>query len=161
MGNRWMAYRSQQADDPSGLLETGPKAVRAKLGAGAYNGLHSGYDLARALEQDARAISRDLHLGVGYMPPGEVPARAQPPALMRKQNGHLSKVEILDGNVGYLRINGLPDPEFAREPMTAAFTFLKNTDALIIDARYNGGGDPNSVALLMSFLSEGKPYLVN
>src|SRR3954468_17116616 len=31
MGNRWMAYRSQQADDPSGLLETGPKLIRSWL----------------------------------------------------------------------------------------------------------------------------------
>ena len=151
-------------DSDYAVAETGQamaEAVRAKLGAGAYNGLRSGYDLARALEQDARAVSHDLHLGVGYMPPREAPTTAPAPAMMRKQNGHLSKVEILDGNVGYLRINGFADPEFAREPMTAAFAFLKNTDALIIDARYNSGGDPNGVALLMSFLSEGKPYLVN
>jgi hypothetical protein len=43
----------------------------------------------------------------------------------------------------------------------AAFAFLHGTDALIIDNRGNGGGDPNTVALYMSYLSEGKPYVVN
>lgn len=136
-------------------------ALRAKLGSGAYNGLSSGDDLAQLLEKDARAISHDLHLSVGYAPSHEVMPSAPAPELIRKQNGHISKLEILDGNVGYLRVDGFPPPEFAREPMTAAFAFLKNTDALIIDVRHNGGGDPNSVALLMSFLSEGRPYLVN
>lgn len=149
------------------IAETGQamaNAVRVKLGVGAYNGLSSGDDLAFALEKDARAVSHDLHLRVGYMQSREVRSAmtmAPSPELIRKQNGHISKLEILDGNVGYLRIDGFTAPEFAREPMTAAFAFLKSTDALIIDARYNSGGDPNSVALLMSFLSEGKPYLVN
>jgi hypothetical protein len=142
------------------VAETGQamaQAVRAKLGSGTYNGLSSGGDLAYALERDARAVSHDRHLRVGYGPPPQAPA----PGLMRKQNGHITKLEILDGNIGYLRIDGFAPPEFAREPMTAAFAFLRNTDALIIDVRHNGGGDPNSVALLMSFLSEGQPRLVN
>lgn len=146
------------------VAETGhamAKAVCAKLGSGAYEGLSSGHDLARALETDARAVCHDLHLCVSYRPVRKAPTTVPPPELMRKHNGHLSKVEILDGNVGYLRIKGFAAPEWAREPMTAAFAFLKNTDALILDVRDNGGGDPQGVALLMSFLSEGQPYLVN
>jgi hypothetical protein len=38
---------------------------------------------------------------------------------------------------------------------------VHNTDALIIDNRSNGGGDPNTVALYISYLSEGAPYVVN
>jgi hypothetical protein len=45
--------------------------------------------------------------------------------------------------------------------VAAAFAFLHNTDALIIDNRGNGGGDPNTVAVYVSYLSEGKPYIVN
>jgi C-terminal processing protease CtpA/Prc len=81
--------------------------------------------------------------------------------VLRKENGMIRKLEILGGNVGYMRIDGFLSADMVREPMTAAFAFLKNTDALIIDTRFNGGGDPNSVALLTSFLSEGAPYLVN
>ena len=77
-------------------------ALRAKLGSGAYNGLSSGDDLAQLLEKDARAISHDLHLSVGYAPSHEVMPSAPAPELIRKQNGHISKLEILDGNVGYL-----------------------------------------------------------
>jgi C-terminal processing protease CtpA/Prc len=78
-----------------------------------------------------------------------------------KENGAISKVEILDGSVGYIRVNGVPPIEAARSAVAAAFAFLHNTDALIIDNRGNGGGDPNTVALYVSYLSEGKPYVVN
>ena len=42
----------------------------------------------------------------------------------------------------------------------AAFAYLRNTDALIIDLRGNGGGWPDTVAYYMSYLSEGAPYTV-
>jgi retinol-binding protein 3 len=80
---------------------------------------------------------------------------------MRKLNGAIPKVEILDGNVGYTRVNGVPPVETARSAVAAAFAFLHNTDALIIDNRGNGGGDPNTVAVYVTYLSEGKPYIVN
>ena len=70
-------------------------------------------------------------------------------------------MEILDGNVGYMRVNGVPLLAGARSAVAAAFAFLHNTDALIIDNRGNGGGDPNTVALYVSYLSEGEPFVVN
>ena len=70
-------------------------------------------------------------------------------------------MEILDGNVGYMRVNGVPPVDVARPAIAAAFAFLHNTDALIIDDRGNGGGDPHTVAVYVSYLSEGKPFVVN
>jgi hypothetical protein len=142
------------------------QTLRARLAAEAYERLTSGFDLARVLQEDVRAVSNDLHLRIYFDPTPASPSTLSPPAApapdqLRKQNGLMRRVEILDGNVGYLRIDGFHPPAMAQEPMTAAFAFLKNTDALIIDARFNHGGDPASVALLMSFLSEGEPYLVN
>ena len=74
---------------------------------------------------------------------------------MRKMNGAIPKVEILQGNIGYMQVNGVPPYDLAKEAVAAAFTFLRNTDALIIDNRGNGGGDPRTVSLYMSYLSEG------
>jgi hypothetical protein len=52
-------------------------------------------------------------------------------------------------------------PEVAAEPAAAAMNFLANTDALIIDLRQNGGGGPQSVVLLCSYLFDKKPVHLN
>jgi len=64
----------------------------------------------------------------------------------------------LDGNIGYLKIDGFvgaPDPEGAATVVAAAMTFLSNTDALIIDLRQNGGGEPYMVKLVASYFFSG------
>jgi hypothetical protein len=81
--------------------------------------------------------------------------------MMRAMNAGIPRVEILEGNIGYLEVNGEAPLEAAKDTIAAAFAFLHNTDALIIDARGNGGGDPLTVAFYMSYLSEGAPYVVN
>jgi C-terminal processing protease CtpA/Prc len=43
----------------------------------------------------------------------------------------------------------------------AAMNFLANTDALIIDLRRNGGGDPAMVALISSYLFDAQPVHLN
>ena len=43
-------------------------------------------------------------------------------------------------------------PAVAGETATAAMTFLSSTDAVIFDLRQNGGGNPNMVAFLTSYL---------
>lgn len=60
-----------------------------------------------------------------------------------------------------MRVNGVPMFDYSKDAIAAAFAFLRNTDALIIDNRDNGGGDPRTVAFYMSYLSEGDPYLLN
>ena len=141
-------------------------AVRAKQKARAYKNVTTGPDLARVLTEDLLSIAHDKHLritfGFGPLPPG--PSGPLPPQMLdelRKENGAIPKVEILDGNVGYMRVNGVPPVDVARPAIAAAFAFLHNTDALIIDDRGNGGGDPHTVAVYVSYLSEGKFFVVN
>jgi C-terminal processing protease CtpA/Prc len=50
--------------------------------------------------------------------------------------------------------------EAVSETVAAAMTFLANTDALVIDLRRNGGGRPQTVALLSSYLFDA-PVLLN
>jgi hypothetical protein len=68
-------------------------------------------------------------------------AWAPPPA----PNPGFVKAERLDGNIGYLRIDGFLPPEECGPRAASAMTFLADTDALILDARENHGGDPASV----------------
>jgi len=142
------------------------EAVRAKQASNAYKKIAVAPAFARALTDDLYAVAHDKHLRVGFSfaplpqgPPG--PPSQEFLNQMRKLNGAIPKVEILDGNVGYMRVNGVPPVETAGSAVAAAFAFLHNTDALIIDNRGNGGGDPKTVAVYVSYLSEGKPFVVN
>jgi hypothetical protein len=140
--------------------------VRSKQKANAYKNIKTGPELARALTDDLATVAHDKHLHVYYTyTPMPKNAPGPPPKefleQVRKLNGFVPKVEILDGNVGYMRVNGVPPLDVSRRAVAAAFAFLHDTDALIIDNRGNGGGDPDTVALYVSYLSEGQPHLVN
>lgn len=143
------------------------QAVRARLAAGAYDKITAPDEFASALHTDIRAVMDDRHLRVSFdsqatsQPPGVEPGPGQRPPGMpdfRKMNGAIGRVQILPGNVGYIEVSGVPPGVEAA--IDAAFAFLRNTDALIIDLRGNGGGSPATVAHYMSYLSEGEPYVV-
>ena len=63
----------------------------------------------------------------------------------------------MPGNIGYIDLRGFTDPEAGVETVAAAMNFLANTDALIFDLRQNGGGSPEMVALISSYLFGEKP----
>jgi C-terminal processing protease CtpA/Prc len=52
-------------------------------------------------------------------------------------NNGFTKAEVLPGNVGYLKIEAFGSPDHI---VSSAFSFVKYTNALIIDLRGNGGG---------------------
>src|SRR5579863_3519555 len=80
-------------------------------------------------------------------------------AQSRRQNGGISAVQVLEGNIGYLALDiQVRQDEVAKDAIAAAFAFLHNTDALIIDLRGNPGGN-GPAELFLSYLSEGAPYL--
>jgi hypothetical protein len=138
--------------------------VRAKQKANAYKAITSPMGLAQALTDDMFSVAHDKHLRVyvSFSPPPAGPESGPSPeqlAQVRKENGAISRLEILDGNVGYMRVNGVPWIDGARPAIAAAFAFLHNSDALIIDNRTNGGGDPHTAALYVSYLSEGEPFV--
>jgi len=56
-------------------------------------------------------------------------------------------------NIGYVYFDRFyPTTEEAKATIQSVFNFLKNTNALIIDVRNNGGGDPEMVSYICSFL---------
>ena len=135
--------------------------IRTKQKANAYKSITSKLELARALTDDMFAVANDKHLTVSVSFSATPAGPPSPEELerIRKENGAIAKLELLDGNVGYMRVNGAPTLEGSRAAITAAFAFLHNTEALIIDNRGNGGGDPNTATFYESYLSEGEPHL--
>ncbi len=145
-------------------------AVRRHQAEKAYDRVSSGQELAALLTKHLQEVSKDKHVRVLCSSDKLPPPRAGRPgaggraahlALMRKRNAAFVKVERLPGNVGYLRLDAFAPPEAAGRAAAAAMNFLADTDALLIDVRHNGGGEPHGVALVCSDLFDEKPVHLN
>jgi hypothetical protein len=121
------------------------RTLRAKLADGSYDAIASAGELADALTRDLRSIAKDGHLRVvtrssfGGLLAGGGPRTA------------IDRVERLAGNVGYLKIDGFPPAEEIGAPLDRAMTTLKDTAALVLDLRRNGGGAPDGAMYLAGF----------
>jgi hypothetical protein len=147
------------------------QAVRERLARGEYERLSSAKEFAQKLTEDLQAVSRDKHLRVRYShrPIPEDNGRREPTAEEQEQhrrflsrvNSGFEKVERLPGNIGYLDFRFFGDEKAGADTVAAAFNFLANTDALIVDMRQNGGGNPAMVALVCSYLFGAEPVHLN
>jgi hypothetical protein len=138
-------------------------SLEAGLAADRWRGLDSSIAFAESLTAQLQTISRDKHLRVVYREEA-IPERAEAgeptPAErerfvrdMAARNFGFERVERLPGNIGYMDLRGFNDPGAgADEVAVAAMNFLANCDALIVDLRKNGGGHPEMVALLSTYL---------
>jgi hypothetical protein len=144
------------------------EAIRARAARKEYDNITTSTAFVRALTDHLQEVSKDKHLRVNFSADpiperrgsGPSPAdRERQRANMASLNFGFQKVERLDGNVGYLDLRGFFDAELAAETCAAAMTFLANTDALIIDLRSNGGGQPEMVALVTSYLFDKPTHL--
>jgi hypothetical protein len=108
------------------------------------------------LSSDVDAIVHDKHLQVWSLAAGPPhPATAAP--VPRNEAG-IVRADWLAGGIGYIQITAFfPKPMF-KEAIDKVMTSLKGCRALIIDDRGNHGGQPDSVAYLVSFLvARGTP----
>jgi hypothetical protein len=121
----------------------------AALASGKYDSAGTPAELARRLSADASAVTRDKHLGVFSMeePHGEGPPRQMPAA-----EAGIARADELGGGIGYIEVIGFPPLSFSKQVIDRVMSGLSGSRALIFDLRRNGGGDPESVAYLVSFL---------
>lgn len=139
-----------------------------KLATGHYAQISSQSEFAESLTTELHHISGDQHLMVVYDPKRiRAMQRAATPIEARIEqerqlNFGFHKVERLKGNVGYLDLRRFADPKYAGETAAAAMRFLAESDAVIIDLRHNGGGNPNMVQFLCSYFFESdRPIHLN
>ena len=147
------------------------QSIRERVEKKEYDQITSAKEFAKKLTDDLQAVSKDKHLRVRYsnqVIPERGPRR-EPTAEEQEQrkreltwmNHGFGKVERLRGNIGYLEFFNFADEELGADTVAAAMNFINGTDALIIDMRNNGGGNPAMVALVCSYLFGPEPVHLN
>ncbi|MDH4198240.1 MAG: S41 family peptidase, partial [Candidatus Aminicenantes bacterium] len=147
--------------------------VRGRLKNGDYDKYAGVAEFAQAVSQDLLAVSKDRHLGFAYNPGAaenirrlnsqseEEARKARERQLqgLRRNNFGFRKVERLDGNIGYLDFRMFAAPDQAGPTAIAAMNFLAYCDAIIVDLRQNGGGDPAQIQLISTYFFDEPVHL--
>lgn len=155
------------------LPEAGKKIaelIRKNMNVGVYNNLLRGQDLASRLQKDAQSVNGDRHISINFSP-DRIKDRLNP-KLQKKLseearrrarmiNHGFEEIHILAGNVGYLKMNRFMGSPAAFETAAAAMQFLANCDAVIIDLRWNPGGESTMVQFLSSYFLGEEPQLLD
>jgi len=145
-------------------------AIRTHVGGGAYDDINTLEALCERLTADLQAVSHDKHLRLFYSPepqPNDEPDQLPPEQIeefryaMSLFNFGFARVERLPGNIGYLDLRGFFPATLGGDTAIAAMNLLAHTSALIVDLRENGGGDPEMIALITSYLFDQMTNLNN
>ncbi|MGW3121272.1 S41 family peptidase [Streptomyces sp. NPDC001107] len=138
--------------------------LRRRLAEGAYD-VESAEELSGLVTTDLQSVNGDLHLRLKYHPE-QVPTgqgEAAEAAMRRDFDaslGGVPRVELLAGGTALLELAPLLFPlSWSAEPLTAALTLVARAEALILDLRGNGGGDPDTVAFVCSHLLDERTHL--
>jgi retinol-binding protein 3 len=144
--------------------------LRARSARGEYRRYGNGVAFAMRLDDDLAELTHDKHLHLMYsvipLPPDRPTSTVRSPADALHERERLlgikcgfDKVEVLPGNVGYIKLDMFADPEFCGAMATAAMTVVADTRALILDLRENGGGEPAMVSYVASYLFNRRTHL--
>ncbi len=143
------------------------KKLNENFKKGTYKDISNSNDFANKLSTDLVDFSKDLHFRVVYDPEwtenqknkSDKAVRQKIKALelaeAKKKNFGFQKVQILEGNIGYLQFDYFEDPAIGSETAAATMQFLSNTDALIIDLRKNNGGAMEMGQFISSYFYSG------
>lgn len=141
-------------------------AIREALSAGKYDRLTNARELADRLTTDLRDVCHDKHLRVTA---SALPNESDGGPMRRKgtvddarrDNYGFRRVELLPGNVGYIKFDEFHPSDEAKEVAAGAMAFLAHCDALIFDLRENGGGSPEMIRYLSNYLFDRPTHLNN
>ena len=141
--------------------------IQEQLKSGEYNEIIDAGKFAAKLTVDLQQINHDKHMEVRV----NKPQKSQPeqkkssnPYLEylkqeQKENYGFKKIEILEGNVGYIDFRYFSGFDSAKETVDSVLKVIKNTDAVIFDLRKNDGGSPEMVQYICSYFFGEKTHL--
>ncbi|MDB4892650.1 MAG: peptidase [Gemmatimonadetes bacterium] len=132
--------------------------LRARLAAGAYDSASDPRRFSDLLTSDLQSVNGDKHLSASYAPgaagsggPRPVPPGGAPQNdVARRDHWGLGRVDVLPGNVGYMKVNGFDGSPAAIAATAGALKYLEGTDAMIFDFRGMGGGSGQQSNYLIS-----------
>ncbi len=144
--------------------------LRANAAKGDYDGLRDAA-LAKRVTDDLAGVLHDKHVRLRYSaevnppddPAGDKPSPAELAAMARqwREGGYgLGRVAHLPGNIGYIDLRNFPSES---DELNAVFDGAANSvaysSAVVLDLRRNHGGDPASIARLLSHFLPVKTHL--
>ena len=149
------------------------EALRAKLGGGGFEQAKDARSFAQAVSRIILDVGKDKHMGFAFAPEQaadmrrimgrseEEARRVRERQLLEAQRDNFGfrKVEQLPGNIGYLDFRMFASPSRAGQTAIAALNFLAYCDAIIVDLRGNGGGDPAQIQLICSYFFRDPAHL--
>ncbi len=137
--------------------------------SGKYKDFHDEEAFAMQMHDELRKLSGDYHFSFWYTDPKTTTNTSllsfnqindEEQKRMKWANYGFQKIEILSGNVGYIKLNEFSELGLGENAATSAISAVENTNALIIDLRDNLGGDPEMVKYISSyFFGEEKVHL--
>lgn len=143
------------------------KTLRGQQQHGDFDAITSAEKFADTLTGVLQDASHDKHLEVRYFeapipqkPAGDSPVdQAAELAEQSRFSFGFSGVDRLQGDIGYIDLHKFGRPQGVAPRIAAAMTLLADTRALVIDLRHCGGGDPDSVMLVASYLYDRPTHL--
>ncbi|MXO95208.1 hypothetical protein GRI34_02095 [Erythrobacter aquimaris] len=147
---------------PEKARETSDK-LQSLLESGKYDRFETAIAFAEALRSDLREAGDDRHLQLRYdpefVPQGDhadgSPSAEEVAETRRQMALHgfgVARTAMLPGNIGYIDLRFFGPPEAVAQAYEAAIKLVSGSQALLIDLRSNGGGDPAAVAQFASHL---------
>jgi hypothetical protein len=147
------------------------KKIRENQKNGLYSKISDGIILADSLTKQLYKIANDKHLSIFFRPETQMGHTNDLKEEKKRADSYrqfllhfnflFTKISILDGNIGYLKIDGFQSVEDVERKISSAMTFLTNTDAIILDLTENRGGQPKTVQLLASYFFDSEPVHLN
>jgi retinol-binding protein 3 len=114
---------------------------------------------ADAVTAGLYGVAHDKHIRIEYSPDILAPNTNEPSKadmqraiqMFASRNYGVAGALRLKGNIGYLHLANFGPMPDSKAVIDAAMAMLAETDALVIDVRHNGGGDPDSLDYLMGY----------